>query len=191
MTRRMTKTLALALLAAAIIALLLFKPSSHDPEDHGTSARSASTGSATSSASADEQAGSAGAKRGTRKTILDLLPPGARIEATEDNGTSAKGKVRITFADGTELRGDRVSAAADKRGITIEGNLVMWTAERKTCMVKKEGPLMFEFDGDSIKLISTQSGMSVQNFAESQTPEQVEKASATMLRLDGNTTAQP
>ena len=187
----MTKTLALALLVAAVIALLLFKPSSHDPEDHGTSARSASTGSATSSASADEQAGGAGAKRGTRKTILDLLPPGARIEATEDNGTSAKGKVRITFADGTELQGDRVSAAADKRSITIEDNVVIWTGDRKTCMVKKESPLMFEFEGDSIKLISAQSGMAFQNFAEPQTPEQTEAVSATMLRLNGNTTAQP
>ncbi|WP_367872700.1 hypothetical protein [Luteolibacter sp. Populi] len=187
----MTKTLALALLAAAIIALLLFKPSSDDPENPGTTSRSGSPGSATSSVSIDQQAGTAGAKRGTRKTILDLLPPGARIEAEEDNGTSAKGKVRITFADGTELRGDRVSAAADKRGITIEDNVVIWTGDRKTCMVKKESPLKFEFDGDSIKLISAQSGMAFQNFAESQTPEQMVAVAATMLRLNGNTTAQP
>jgi len=106
-----------------------------------------------------------------------MLPAGTEIEADEMRESSAKGNVRIKLSDGVECWADRISAGTEKDIYVVEGRVLIWTEEGRSCIIHKGGPLKLKLGEDEKRLVTVSNGsgssMQMERFDEPQSEEQM------------------
>ena len=175
--RKAVVWLAITFLVIAILCLVVSKPPSSGPLRNGDSNQMSSAPSSESLDVGNHHRGKTAAKSDVRLKLEDILPTGTRIEAEEVGGTTAKGNVWVVFPDGAQLRADHLTASSED-AIFAEGWVAVWTATRKSCFTKREGPLKFFFVAGALRFENEQEGLTLISFPEPQTEEKIRELSA-------------
>jgi len=165
-----------AILGCVVIAVGAVKfsiPGTSVPDTLEESARNASTTGRAEDAM--ESAGDVKAQpsksfdRQGSESLVKSLPPGVELRAERIGHMSADGNVRVTFPHGVELNSSRVIRSASGDGFTAEGDIKVWSDDRKSLMSTKDGTVKLTFgeDGETLKMNASQ-GMTIQAFNETQ-----------------------